>query len=47
MNQIPCSSLGGMGVIKVFTPYKTRQITPARMIAPISSHNNDIAMPAI
>jgi hypothetical protein len=34
-------------VIKVFIPYKTSQITPARMIAPIRSQSNETAIPAI
>src|SRR5580765_6881206 len=47
MNQIPCSSLAGIGVMKVFIPYRTIQITPARMMAPIRSQSNEIAIPAI
>lgn len=40
---MPCSSRGGMGVTKVFTPYKTSQITPARQIMPMSSHRTLMA----
>lgn len=47
MNQIPCSSFAGIGVIKFFIPYRTSQITPARMIAPMRSQRSCIAIPAM